>query len=46
VAGSVSLRKLPLVRTDRALYYYVDDAKRAVVIVGLWGSRRGRAPKL
>jgi hypothetical protein len=33
-------------RTERHVYYTVDDASAEVVIETIWGARRGREPKL
>lgn len=43
--GDVIYRLL-LRKTEQHVYYYVDDKAREVVVLTVWGVRRGRGPKL
>ena len=41
----VTFRML-LPKTEQHVYYFIDDKAEEVVVVTVWGVRRGRSPKL
>ena len=38
--------RLLLPKTEQHVYYYIDDSAHEVVVLTVWGVRRGRGPKL
>jgi hypothetical protein len=38
--------RLLLPKTEQHLYYYIDDNTQEIVVLTVWGVRRGRGPKL
>jgi plasmid stabilization system protein ParE len=45
-ARNPELRRLLMPKTHNHVYFYVDRAGAAVVILAVWGAARGRSPKL
>jgi hypothetical protein len=45
VRGRV-VRRMLLVKTERHVYYSVDQATQSVVVHVIWAARKGRGPKL
>ncbi len=44
--GFTHVRRLLLVRTQHHVYYLLDDALKAVIIVAVWHTARGDEPPL
>jgi plasmid stabilization system protein ParE len=40
------VQRLLLPKSEQHLYYWVDEKGREVVLMTIWGARRGRPPKL
>jgi plasmid stabilization system protein ParE len=45
-ARNPRMRRVLMSETHHHIYFYVDEAKRTVVIVAVWGAPRGSGPKL
>jgi hypothetical protein len=45
VRGRV-MRRVLMPKTERHVYYSVDEAIQSVVVHVIWGARKGRGPKL
>ena len=44
--GERTVRRLLLPKTEQHLYYFVDSPADTLIVITIWGARRGRAPKL
>lgn len=44
--GGDRVRRLLLPRSEQYVYYLVEQALDSIIIVTIWGARRGRGPKL
>jgi hypothetical protein len=40
------MRRVLLPKTERHVYYSVNEASRSVIVHVIWGARKGRGPKL
>lgn len=40
------VHRLLLPRTEQHLYYWLDEKAGEIVVMTIWGARRGRLPKL
>jgi len=40
------MRRVLMPKTERHVYYSVDEAIQSVVVHVIWGARKGRGPKL
>ena len=40
------VQRLLLRKTEQHLYYWVEEKGREVVLMTIWGARRGKLPKL
>ncbi len=45
-ARNPRMRRVLMSETHHHVYFYVDEAKKTVVIVAVWGAPRGSGPKL
>jgi hypothetical protein len=45
VRGQI-MRRVLLPKTERHVYYSVDDATRSVIVHVFWAARKGRGPQL
>jgi hypothetical protein len=44
--GGRVVRRVLLPKTERHVYYSVDETTNSVVVHAIWGARKGRGPKL
>jgi hypothetical protein len=40
------IRRVLLPKTERHVYYSVDEATQSVIVHVIWGARKGRGPRL
>ncbi len=40
------VRRLLLSKSEQHVYYAVDEDTQTVIVLNVWGARRGRAPRL
>jgi plasmid stabilization system protein ParE len=45
-ARNPRMRRVLMSETHHHVYFYVDEAKKTVVIVAVWGAPRGSGPRL
>lgn len=46
VGASTTVRRVLMPRTQTHLYYAVDRSRRLVVVLAIWGARKGHGPPL
>ena len=44
--GTDLIYRVLLPKTEQHLYYAIDDEAEVILVLTIWGARRGRGPKL
>ena len=46
IRGNKTIRRCLLEKTEQHLYYFYSPQREEVLVLALWGARRGRGPRL